>query len=69
MLYIEARKLLLQALKEIQNVWEVARNYSVNRSTVYRLKERFEKTGSIETLTYLRGRKPALKPAEIDSIN
>lgn len=37
MLHNEARKLLIQALERSHNVREVARNYSVNRSTVYRL--------------------------------
>ena len=38
MLHNEARKLLIQALERSHNVREVARNYCVNRSTVYRLK-------------------------------
>ena len=69
MLHNEARKLLIQALERSHNVREVARNYSVNRSTVYRLKKRLDETGSIETRTYLRGRKPALTPEEVENIN
>ena len=69
MLHNEARKLLIQALERSHNVREVARNYCVNRSTVYRLKKRLDKTGSIETRTYLRGRKPALTPEEVENIN
>ena len=65
----EARKLLIQALERSHNVREVARNYCVNRSTVYRLKKRLDETGSIETRTYLRGRKPALTPEEVENIN
>ena len=49
MLHNEARKLLIQALETSHNVREVARNYGVNRSTVYRLKKRLDETGSIET--------------------
>ena len=69
MLRNEARKLLIQALGRSHNVREVARNYGVNRSTVYRLKKRLDETGSIETRTYLRGRKPALTPEEVENIN
>ena len=69
MLHNEARKLLIQALERSHNVREVARNYSVNRSTVYRLKKRLDETGSIETRTYLRGRKPTLSPEEVENIN
>ena len=65
MLHNEARKLLIQALERSHNVREVARNYCVNRSTVYRLKKRLDETSSIETRTYLRGRKPALTPEEV----
>ena len=69
MLHNEARKLLIQALETSHNVREVARNYGVNRSTVYRLKKRLDETGSIETRTYLRGRKPSLTPEEVENIN
>ena len=69
MLHNEARKLLIQALEISHNVREVARNYGVNRSTVYRLKKRLDETGSIETRTYLRGRKPSLTPEEVENIN
>ena len=69
MLHNEARKLLIQALERSHNVREVARNYCVNRSTVYRLKKRLDETASIETRTYLRGRKPALTPEEVENIN
>ena len=69
MLHNEARKLLIQALERSHNVREVARNYCVNRSTVYRLKKRLDEIGSIETRTYLRGRKPALTLEEVENIN
>ena len=69
MLHNEARELLIQALETSHNVREVARNYGVNRSTVYRLKKRLDETGSIETRTCLRGRKPALPPEEVENIN
>ena len=60
---------MIQALERSHNVREVARNYCVNRSIVYRLKKRLDETGSIETRTYLRGRKPALNPEEVENIN
>ena len=69
MLHNEARKLLIQALERSHNIREVARNYNVNRSTVYRLKKHLDETGSIETRTYLRGRKTALIPEEVENIN
>ena len=56
-------------MERSHNVREVARNYCVNRSTVYRLKKCLDETGSIETRTYLRGRKPALTPEEVENIN
>ena len=65
MLHNEARKLLIQALEKTHNAREVAENFSVNRGTVYRLKRQLEETGSIETRTYLRGRKSALSREDI----
>ena len=64
----EARKLLIQALEKTHNAREVAENFSVNRGTVYRLKRQLEETGSIETRTYLRGRKSALSREDIHNI-
>ena len=69
MLHNEARKLLIEALEKKHKVQEVADCYSVNRSTVYRLKKRWEETGSFETRTSLRGRKPALSPEKLASID
>lgn len=68
MLHNEARKLLIQALEKTHNAREVTENFSVNRSTVYRLKRQLEETGSIETRTYLRGRKSALSREDILNI-
>ena len=63
-----SRKLLIEALEKKRKVQEVADCYSVNRSTAYRLKKRFKETGSFETRTFLRGRKPALSPEKLASI-
>ena len=68
MLHNEARKLLIQALEKTHNAREVTENFSVNRGTVYRLKRQLEETGSIETRTYLRGRKSALSREDIRNI-
>ena len=51
MLHNEARKLLIQALERSHNVREVARNYSVNRSTVCRLKKHLDETGCNTDMT------------------
>lgn len=69
MLHNEARKLLIEALEKKHKVQEVADCYSVNRSTVYRLRKRWEETVSFETRTFLRGRKPALSPEKLASID
>ena len=69
MLHNEARKLLIEALEKKHKVQEVADCYSVNRSTVYRLKKSWEETGSFETRTFLRERKPALSPEKLSSID
>ena len=64
MLHNEARKLLIEALEKKHKVQEVADCYSVNRSTVYRLRKRWEETVSFETRTFLRGKKTGFKPGE-----
>ena len=69
MLHNEARKLLIEALEKKHKVQEVADCYSVNRSTVYRLRKRWEETVSFETRTFLRGRKPALSPERLAGID
>lgn len=68
MLHNEARKFLLKAWDRTHNAKEVAEYFSVNESTVYRLVERRDRTGSFETRTQLRGRKPALSQEQTESI-
>ena len=60
MLHNEARKLVLEAWDKTHNAKEIAKYFSVNESTIYRLVEERTRTGSYETRTYLRGRKPIL---------
>ncbi|NLK37257.1 MAG: transcriptional regulator [Epulopiscium sp.] len=68
MLHNETRKLLVQAFNKTHNAKEVAECFSVNTSTVYRLVERMNATGSVDTRTYLRGRKPSLNQDDIQNI-
>ena len=60
MLHNEARKRVLEAWDKTHNVREIAKYFSVNESTVYRLIEECARTGSYETRTQLRGRKTIL---------
>ena len=60
MLHNEARKLALEAWDKTHNAKEIAKYFSVNESTIYRLVEERARTGSYETRTQLRGRKPIL---------
>ena len=60
MLHNEARKLVLEAWDKTHNAREIAKYFSVNESTVYRLVEERARTGSYETRTQMRGRKTIL---------
>ena len=51
MLHNEARKLVLEAWDKTHNAREIAKYFSVNESTVYRLVEERARTGSYETRT------------------
>ena len=61
MLHNEARKLVLEAWDKTHNAREIAKYFSVNESTVYRLVEERAHTGSYETRTQMRGRKQFLQ--------
>ena len=54
MLHNEARKLVLEAWDKTHNAKEIAKYFSVNQSTIYRLVEERARTGSYETRTQLR---------------
>ena len=69
MLYNEARKLLIEAWNRTHNAKEVAECFGINTSTVYRLVKRMRETGSVETRTSLRGRKPSLSQKDIQNID
>ena len=50
----------MEAWDKTHNAREIAKYFSVNESTVYRLIEERARTGSYETRTQLRGRKTIL---------
>ena len=64
MLHNEARRLLVQAYEKTHNAREVAECFSVDVSTVYRIVERKNKTGSTDVMTSKRGRKSVLKESD-----
>ena len=51
MLHNEERHLIIQALNRHIPVKEIAECFSVNTSTIYRLRKQMEMTGSVETRT------------------
>lgn len=69
LLHNEARKLLIEAWNKTHNAKEIAECVSVSTSTVYRLEKRMRETGSVETRTSQRGRKPALSQNDIRNID
>lgn len=59
----------IEAWNKTHNAKEIAECFSVNTSTVYRLEKRMRETGSVETRTSQRGRKPALSQNDIQNID
>ena len=68
MLHNEARKLILEAYDKGVSVKELAKCFSVNTSSIYRLLKRRNETGSYETRTNLRGKKPKLSESDRQNI-
>ena len=68
MLHNEARKLILEAYNKGISVKELEKCFSVNTSSIYRLLKRRNETGSYETQTNLRGKKPKLSEADHQNI-
>ena len=64
MLHNEARKLILEAYDKGVSVKELAKCFSVNTCSIYRFLKRRNETGSYETQTNLRGKKPKLSDAD-----
>ena len=63
MLHNEARKLILEGCDKGIRVKKLAKCFSVNTCSIYRLLKRRNETGSYETQTNLRGKKPKLSDA------
>ena len=64
MLHNEARKLILEGYDKGISVKELAKCFSVNTCSIYRLLKRRNETGRYETRTNLRGKKPKLSDAD-----
>ena len=64
MLHNKARKLILEAYDKGVCVKELEKCFSVNTCSIYRLLKRWNETGSYETQTNLRGKKPKLSDAD-----
>ena len=64
MLHNEARKLILEAYDKGVSVKELTKCFSVNTCSIYRLLKRRNETGSYETQTNLRGKKPKLSDTD-----
>lgn len=68
MLHNEARELALKAWDKTHDAKKIAECFSVDTSTIYRLVAQRERTGSYQTRTHLRGRKPSLTPEQQQAI-
>lgn len=64
MLHNEARKLIPEGYDKGISVKELAKCFSVNTCSIYRLLKRRNETGSYETRTNLRGKKPKLSDVD-----
>ena len=68
MLHNEDRKLILEAYDKGVSIKELAKCFSVNTSSIYRLPKRRDETESYETQTNLRGKKPKLSESDRQNI-
>lgn len=68
MLSTEVRELMVKAYEKSHNAKEVARNFSVDKSTVYAYVRKMRETGSVAVQTSRRGRKPILNQQQLDDI-
>ena len=64
----EVRELIVKAYEKSHNAAEVARNFSVNRGTVYEYVNRKKNNQSLEVKTSQRGRKSKLTQKNLDDI-
>ena len=68
LLHNEARTLLVQAYEKNHNVQQTAQDFSVSKSTVYRLIKQKQATGSVLLKFNHCGRKPVLSQEELKQI-
>lgn len=68
LLHNEARTLLVRAYEKNHNAAQTAQDFSVSKSTVYRLIKRKEETGSVLLKFNQCGRKPVLSQEELKQI-
>jgi transposase len=68
MLHKETKILILKAYEKTHNATEIAKYYSINRSTVYSIVNQYKKTGNLDVHTNKRGRKPKLTTEDIEAI-
>lgn len=68
MLSTEVRELMVKAYEKSHNATEVARNFSVSRTTVYDHVKRMRETGTVAVQTNKRGRKPILNQQQLNEI-
>ena len=68
MLSTEVRELMVKAYEKSHNATEVARNFSVSRTTVYDHVKRMRETGTVAVQTDKRGRKPILNQQQLNEI-
>ena len=64
MLHSEARKLIWEGYDKGISVKKLAKRFSVSACSIYRLLKRRNETGSYETQTNLRGKKPKLSDVD-----
>ncbi len=68
MLSTEVRELMVKAYEKSHDAKEVARNFSVDKSTVYTYVRKMRKTGTVAVQTSKRGRKAILSREQLDEI-
>ncbi len=68
MLSTEIRELMVKAYEKSHDAKEVARNFSVDKSTVYKYVRKMRKTGTVAVQTSKRGRKSILSREQLDEI-
>ncbi len=68
MLSTEIRDLMVKAYETSHDAKEAARNFSVDKSTVYSYVRKMQKTGTVAVQTSKRGRKSILSREQLDEI-